>query len=449
VPLAKESSASHRFRVLRALAILLLLLLAACSGFTPPLTHDEVGFMERAATRSQDGLSITAVALGSEEARGVFGLPLIERDIQPVWLRVENAGDAPLTLLPLFSDALYYTPAEAAFINHGWFSSETNAEIDRLFAGQALPLIVEAGQTVEGFLYVTPDLGQKALNFIYVGESRSTQASFVVPVPGLARSLVDFDSLYGPGEIRDLQTAAELKAAIEALPCCVSDADGEVEADPLNFVAIADPDLGLAALIAGGWDPAETVTQASALKTLGSFLFGSIYRYSPVSDLYVFGRRQDAAFQIARDDIYERNHLRVWLTPLRFRGTPIWLGAISRDIGVIQSGFGTTHRIDPDVDAERWYLAQSLARAQALKRFAYAGGGPVSTPEQPRSSVEPRNIFHSDGQRIVLQLSPVPVPLDEIERFQWPEPTTISLAPLPAPDPAIPEPDNASRRSDP
>jgi hypothetical protein len=97
----------------------------------------------------------------------------------------------------------------------------------------------------------------------------------------------------------------------------------------------------------------------------------------------------------------------------------VWIGSISRDIGVIRSGLGTTHKIDPDVDAERWYLAQSLARAQNLKRFAFAGGGPVSKRDNPRSSVEPQNIYYSDGLRIVLELSATPVPLDEIDYVPW------------------------------
>ncbi|WP_193370250.1 LssY C-terminal domain-containing protein [Pelagibius marinus] len=407
-------------RILRwQAALLALCLLAACASFTPPQAPQDIGFQARAATRAEDGLTISAAALGPEESRAAFGLPLIERGIQPVWLKVTNSRDAAITLLPLFFDALYYTPGEAAFINHGWFSGATNAEIDRLFNERALPLRVEAGQTAEGFIFGTPDLGQKALNLIYVGDGRSFRSTFVVPVPGLAKQPVDLGSLYEPDEVRNLTTAAELRAALETLPCCVTDKAGEVEADPLNFVVLAEESLGRAALIAGGWDPTEDVTGSSALKTLGSFLFGSAYRYSPVSDLYVFGRKQDAAFQIAREDIHERNHLRVWLAPLTFRGTPVWIGAISRDIGVIRSGFGTTHKIDPNVDDERWYLAQSLARAQALKRFAYVDGGAVSTPESPRSSLEERNVFYSDGRRIVLQLSPTPVPLDKIERFRW------------------------------
>jgi hypothetical protein len=393
-------------------------LLAGCAGFNPQ-PYETLSFQDRALTRSQDSLTISAVALGPSEAQAAFGVNMFGAGVQPIWLRVTNDGRKDLILAPLFSDRLYFTPAEAAFVNHGWFSSGTNAKIDGLFEDRALPVAVNAGQTVEGFLYGTTDLGQKALNFVYVGERTQIHTSFVVPVPGLEMEPVDFANLYPPDHIRDVTTAAELKTAIEALPCCVTDKSGKIEADPLNFVIVAEPQTGLAALVAGGWDQVETVTSASAFKTTMSFVFGSAYRYSPVSDLYLFGRKQDAAFQIARANIHQRNHLRVWLTPLTFRGTPVWVGAISRDIGVIMSGFGTTHKIDPNVDEERWYLAQSLALAQALKRFAFAAGAPVSTPERPRSSVEPDNIFYSDGLRIVLEISTEPVPLDEIRYIRW------------------------------
>ncbi|MEM7170214.1 MAG: LssY C-terminal domain-containing protein [Pseudomonadota bacterium] len=398
--------------------LLASLLLVGCATFSPQ-PHDEVGFKARATSKTEKEVTISAVALGPEEAQAAFGLPVIDRGIQPVWVKVTNARKERLYLLPLSFDPLYFTPSEAAFINHTWLDEDANAEIDALFREHAFPIRVEGESSVEGFLYVPPDLGAKALNFVYAGAGSAITAHFVVAAPGLESPTVDFASLYDPSEVQYLETWAELRAAIETLPCCVSDESGEIEADPLNFVFVSDPGVGFAALIGGGWDQAEVVTSASAWKTAMSFLFGSAYRYSPVSDLYVFGRPQDGAFQITREDIDQRNHLRVWLTPLRFQGRPVWIGAISRDIGVILSGFGTTHKIDPDVDAERWYLAQSIMRAQALKRFSFAKGGPVSTWDNPRSSVEPKNIFYSDGLRIVMEMSREPVPLDEVEFLDW------------------------------
>ena len=402
----------------RIAAVVVCVVLSGCAGFHPQ-PHDEIGFELRILTKTERGVTISAVALGPEEARAAFGVPMIDRGIQPVWVRVENAREETLYLLNLTFDPLYFTPTEAAFINHIWLDSDSNARMDALFQEHALPGKIDGGATTEGFLYVTPDLGAKLLNFVYVGVGHTIAVRIVAQVPGLDKVPADISTLFDPDEIQDVNSEEELRAAIEALPCCVADRSGEIEADPLNFVLIGEPELGRAALIGGGWDATETVTTASAWKTTMSFLFGSAYRYSPVSDLYAFGRKQDAAFQIAREDIDERNHLRVWLAPLRFKGTPVWIGAISRDIGVIMSGFGTTHKIDPDVDSERWYLVQSLARAQLLKRYAFAKGGPVSRPENPRSSLEPKNIYYSDGLRVVMELSSELIALDEITYVLW------------------------------
>ena len=68
--------------------------------------------------------------------------------------------------------------------------------------------------------------------------------------------------------------------------------------------------------------------------------------------------------QKPRHDIHERNHLRVWLTPLRLEGEPVWIGQISRDIGVrFTKKTITTHKIDPDVDEARDYVIDDLVAA--------------------------------------------------------------------------------------
>ena len=62
----------------------------------------------------------------------------------------------------------------------------------------------------------------------------------------------------------------------------------------------------------------------------------------------------------------ERNHLRLWLTQYRYRDSLVWLGQISRDIGVkftLKSPTISTHVIDPDVDEARRYLIEDLAYA--------------------------------------------------------------------------------------
>jgi len=49
-----------------------------------------------------------------------------------------------------------------------------------------------------------------------------------------------------------------------------------------------------------------------------------------------------------------RNHMRLWRAPVNLNSTPVWVGQISRDIGVhLTSKTITTHKIDPDVDGAR------------------------------------------------------------------------------------------------
>jgi hypothetical protein len=49
-------------------------------------------------------------------------------------------------------------------------------------------------------------------------------------------------------------------------------------------------------------------------------------------------------------------------------GTPVWVGQISRDIGVhLTTKTITTHKIDPGVDGARWYLMQDIFYSQSLR----------------------------------------------------------------------------------
>ena len=150
-----------------------------------------------------------------------------------------------------------------------------------------------------------------------------------------------------------------------------------------------------------------------------SFLSGGEYRYSPVSSLYVFDRPQDVAFQWTRENIHERNHLRLWMSRVTFEGTPVWLGQISRDIGVrFTRKTITTHKIDPDVDETREYLLEDLAYAQSLKAFGYVPGVGAAAFDEPRGNLTGDPYF-TDGQRIVLFLSSEPTDIGELTRVDF------------------------------
>ena len=143
--------------------------------------------------------------------------------------------------------------------------------------------------------------------------------------------------------------------------------DGKgLEADPVNVVLVGHDDDIFSALVHQGWDPTHSLSAASMRRTVTAYLFGRRYRYAPVSPLQLFNRQQDIAFQKARSTIHQRNHVRLWLSPYTYRGQRVWIGQISRDIGVrfsARSPFFITHRIDPEVDEARDYLIEDLLGA--------------------------------------------------------------------------------------
>ncbi len=285
-------------------------------------------------------------------------------------------------------------------------------------------MTIPAHSTRSGFMFTRLDEGTKAFNVDIIGDDWFHTFTFFVPVPGLRADHynIDWANLYPPEEIKEVN-AQQLIVLLEEQVCCTTDKKAQGSGDPVNLVVIGDLEEVYVAFIRAGWDETESITSGTSWKTVKSFISGGEYRYSPVSGLYVFGRPQDVAFQKARDNIHERNHLRLWLSPYRLEGKLVWMGQISRDIGVRWTKKTiTTHKIDPDVDETREYLLENLAYAQALKKFGYVGGVGEVSYSQPKGNLTGDPWF-SDGYRLVLWVSSVPVDIDKLEFVPWQSPT--------------------------
>ena len=144
----------------------------------------------------------------------------------------------------------------------------------------------------------------------------------------------------------------------------------------------------------------------------------------PVSPMWLFGRREDVALQKPTSTISQRNHLRLWLTPLRYQGQSVFVGQISRDIGVEFTGkswYLTTHKIDPDVDFDRDYLLQDMLLSGAVARFGFVGGVGVSTPAAPRTNLT-GDPFFTDGLRLVLMIGPTRSRFLPLDMLDWETP---------------------------
>ena len=411
---------------LGATAIGCLLLLWGCASSFNPRPVEDLAIRKRAQTQEENRIKVTAAVLSAQECLTKFGINLYGRNIQPIWLEIQNSDRTPVWFLPVGLDPEHFTPLESSFFSRFAVRQTYHDEMDKYFFQIGMRNHVAPGTTVSGFVFSALDEGTKAFNVDIIGEDRQLRTfTFFIPVPGIRvdHHDIDWDSLYSEAEVVDYDEKG-LRQALEALPCCTTNKKGSEQGDPLNLVVIGDMDDVYYAFIRAGWDETETIYRASLLKTIRSFLFGGRYRYSPISALYVFSRPQDVALQRARTSIHERNHLRLWLAPMRFEGKRVWVGQISRDIGVrFTRKTITTHKIDPDVDETRDFLIQDLWYSQGLKQFGYVKGVGAVSYEEPRGNLTGDPYF-TDGNRAILWVSSQPSGFSEVGWFDWESPIT-------------------------
>jgi hypothetical protein len=397
---------------------------------------EERPFLDRADSKHDDDLIVRVAVLDHHESERFFGVPLARRGIQPVWLQITNRSAQPYRLRLASLDPNYYSPLEVAFLGHfhigrrilgfgllAFFflplliivlpfkvlsARASNRRMNAFFVEHGIGRgLIRPGGELSGFVFTTLDEGTKQFSVRLLGAAGAKEFSFSIPVPGLR---VD----HGGKRLDGLCHAAEaiecdeneLRQQLQALPRATTNRKGTHTGDPLNLIVVGDFDTVLNGFGAR-WDETEIISFRSCLRTLKAFSFGARYRYSPVSALYVSGRCQDFALQRARQTINERLHLRLWMVPLRFQGKPVWIGQISRDIGVRftpKTWNLTTHRIDPNVDDARDYLLDDLMEGGRVARVGYVAGVGVAARTAPGRNLTGDPYF-TDGLRAVAILS--------------------------------------------
>ncbi|MFA5043353.1 MAG: LssY C-terminal domain-containing protein [Kiritimatiellia bacterium] len=409
-----------------------VLFAGGCATGGRPRPVDDVRWLQNAFSRQDGDLTVWIVLPGDAQTKEHFGLPLQKERIQPLWLRVANRSKRPYWLLPAFTDPAYFSSAEVAHRFRGMLISE---EVERRqevrIEEVSFDYYIPPGSDQSGFIYTALNDGSQVYSIALLSTGVLQRFSFMVPTQRLRTDHAKQDASWCADSTNritdanaDTTNMAVLRRSLEAWPAHTSDAAARAAGDPINFFIVAPWSVLFPALISVGWDETEILDTYTAFRTMGAFVSGSGYRHSPVSPLFVCGRRQDAAFQKIRENIHARNHLRLWLMPLTFGGQPVWAGQISRDIGVrltARTPWLTTHEIDPDVDGARWSLVQDLIKAQCVAQIGFAAGGTSATPLAPRRNLTGDRYF-TDGLRVALFLSPTPMGGDEIKILPWSEP---------------------------
>ena len=398
--------------------VIYLLTLTGCATFNPrPL--DESRYRNRAEAQTDGEVRVTAAVLSAEETKEVFDLDLYKKGIQPIWLEIENNAEVYMWIPPVGIDRDYFAPLEVAYMHHYTFSRSANKKMDQYFFDQGIGTYVSPGKVRSGFVFTNLDLGTKAFNVDIFGGGQIRTFTFFISVPGLRVSHqdVDLDRLYSRDEFASYDDEDELRKALERLPCCTTNAGGTKQGDPLNLVFVGSRYTLHKILIRRGWHITGSVKRGSASKGKRGSALAKQYRFvAPVSPLYLYGRVQDAAFRKSRETADERNHLRLWLLPIRFDGKSVWVGQISRDIKVRY--LPNTFKLEPLVDEARTYMLQDVWYSEGLAKYGYVKGVGASSMSEPQTNLEGDPYF-TDGHRLILWVSGRPVSFSEIETVHW------------------------------
>ena len=136
--------------------------------------------------------------------------------------------------------------------------------------------------------------------------------------------------------------------------------------DPLNFALVGSEEDVIRAMVAAGWYPADPLTFRNSVKIAFDTVFKKPDDQAPVSNLFLFGRKEDLAFEKpVGGSPKERHHVRFWRTDQTDEGRVVWIGSAAFDMGVELSRTTgqVTHHISPEVDAERDLLLADLTKA--------------------------------------------------------------------------------------
>lgn len=171
--------------------------------------------------------------------------------------------------------------------------------------------------------------------------------------------------------------------------------------DPVNLVLIGSEAELVQGMTAAGWFPADPITFRSSVRIAADSVLRRPDNDAPVSDLFLYGRKQDLAFeQPVEGGPRQRHHVRFWLSDKPHEDRPAWFGAATFDerVGLSYTTAQITHHIGSNVDAERDRIANELQKAGVVLSIEW--------DDDFHSRLEGRNgggdRWHTDGRLAIV-----------------------------------------------
>jgi hypothetical protein len=150
-----------------------------------------------------------------------------------------------------------------------------------------------------------------------------------------------------------------------------------IPGDPLNIALEGSEADVIHVLTAAKWYPADPITFRTSVRIAVDSVFRKPDDDAPVSDLYLFGRKQDLAFeQPVGNSPRQRHHVRLWRWDKLENDREVWFGSVTFDerVGISHTTGQITHHIGPDVDAERDRLIAELQQAGHTQKIYWLDG---------------------------------------------------------------------------
>jgi hypothetical protein len=162
--------------------------------------------------------------------------------------------------------------------------------------------------------------------------------------------------------------------ALDASPRITQTSDGH-PGDPLNVALVGADAEVMAIMQAARWHPADPLGLKSDLAIGVDTVLDRPDVNAPVSNLFLFGRKEDLAFECpVGDSPKKRNHVRFWkMEKPDADGRPLWIGSATYDerVGLSHTTGQITHHVAPDVDTERDRLLDDLIKTGDLSETYY------------------------------------------------------------------------------
>lgn len=181
------------------------------------------------------------------------------------------------------------------------------------------------------------------------------------------------------------------------------------QGDPINIQFLGTAGQIGAAFATAGWYRADEIDLVTSARISIDSVLGRAYSTAPVSNLYLYGRKEDMAFERPGHSVRQRDHIRLWQTKRTGSdGRPIWIGSVTKDtkVELAKTNHLPTHHISPDVDAERALVVTELAQTGYVIQDTMRPGFGKQTHEV-NGEGDP---YVTDGQVAVLTLANVATP---------------------------------------